>query len=76
MTAGRSPNRWLVEWPRRQGLSPSHPAAGSASAMSQFYREMAGTNPTELFHDPMGGIKHGRNIGAISGHGDHVHLAY
>lgn len=51
-------------------------AAGSAAQMRQFYREMAGTNPTELFYDPMGGIKHGRNIGAIGGHGDHVHLAY
>jgi hypothetical protein len=51
-------------------------AAGSKSAMAQFYREMAGTNPTELFYDPMGGIKHGRNIGAIGGHGTHVHLAY
>ena len=37
---------------------------------------MAKTNPTELFYDPMGGIKHGRNIGAIGGHGDHVHIAY
>lgn len=51
-------------------------AAGSPSAMRQFYREMAGTHPTELFYDPMGGIKHGRNIGAIGGHGTHVHLAY
>ncbi len=51
-------------------------AAGSRSAMSKFYREMAGTNPTELFYDPMGGIKHGRNIGAIGGHGTHVHVAY
>lgn len=51
-------------------------AAGPASAMRQFYREMAGTNPTELFYDPMGGIKHGRNIGAIGGHGTHVHIAY
>lgn len=51
-------------------------AAGSRSAMTQFYREMAGTNPTELFYDPMGGIKHGRNIGAIGGHGTHVHVAY
>ena len=51
-------------------------AAGSGRAMSQFYREMARTNPTELFYDPMGGIKHGRNIGAIGGHGDHVHIAY
>lgn len=51
-------------------------SAGSPAAMKQFYREMAGTNPTELFYDPMGGIKHGRNIGAIGGHGNHVHLAY
>jgi len=51
-------------------------AAGSRSAMTQFYREMSATHPTELFYDPMGGIKHGRNIGAIGGHGNHVHLAY
>ena len=51
-------------------------AAGSPGAMRQFYREMARTNPTELFYDPMGGIKHGRSIGAIGGHGRHVHLAY
>lgn len=51
-------------------------AAGSPRAMRQFYREMARTHPTELFYDPMGGIKHGRSIGAIGGHGNHVHLAY
>lgn len=51
-------------------------AAGSHRQMSQFYREMARTNPTELFYDPSGGIKHGRNIGAIGGHDDHVHIAY
>jgi len=51
-------------------------AAGSPGAMKQFYKEMSTTNPTELFYDPMGGIKHGRNIGAIGGHGNHVHLAY
>ena len=51
-------------------------AAGSHRAMSQFYREMAGTNPTELFYDPSGGIKHGRSIGPIGGHRDHVHIAY
>lgn len=50
--------------------------AGAPSAMRQFYTEMARTNPTELFYDPMGGIKHGRSIGAIGGHGDHVHIAY
>lgn len=50
--------------------------AGPASAMRQFYTEMSRTNPTELFYDPMGGMKHGRNIGAIGGHGTHVHVAY
>ena len=29
----------------------------------------------ELFYDPLGGIKNGRQVGAIGGHGDHVHLA-
>jgi hypothetical protein len=51
-------------------------AAGSPAQMRAFYSEMSHTNPTELFYDPMGGIKHGRNIGAIGGHGNHVHLAY
>jgi hypothetical protein len=50
--------------------------AGPRSAMREFYREMARTHPTELFYDPMGGIKHGHNIGAIGGHGNHVHVAY
>ena len=50
--------------------------AGAPSAMRQFYREMSRTNPTELFYDPMGGMKHGRNIGAIGGHANHVHVAY
>lgn len=50
--------------------------AGAPSAMKQFYREMSGTHPTELFYDPMGGIKNGHQIGAIGGHSNHVHLAY
>lgn len=29
----------------------------------------------ELFYDPEGGIKNGQEIGAIGGHGDHVHVA-
>jgi hypothetical protein len=51
-------------------------AAGSRSAMGRFYRDMAGSHPTELFYDPIGGIKHGHNIGPIGGHGNHVHIAY
>ncbi len=50
--------------------------AGPPSAMRQFYREMSQLRPTELFYDPMGGIKNGQNIGAIGGHGDHVHVAF
>jgi hypothetical protein len=44
--------------------------------MRAFYREVSRRRPTELFYDPMGGMKHGRNIGAIGGHGRHVHVAY
>jgi hypothetical protein len=51
-------------------------AAGSHSQMSNFYRAMSKTHPTELFYDPSGGIKHGRSIGPIGGHRDHVHIAY
>ncbi len=50
--------------------------AGSRSAMREFYTEMSHTHPTELFYDPMGGIKNGRQIGAIGGHSNHVHVAY
>ncbi len=50
--------------------------AGSPAAMRQFYREMAELNPTELFHDPIGGIKRGRQTGPIGGHRNHVHVAF
>jgi hypothetical protein len=44
--------------------------------MTAYYRRLAGTRPTELFYDPQGGIKNGQQIGAIGGHGGHVHIAY
>jgi peptidoglycan hydrolase-like protein with peptidoglycan-binding domain len=50
--------------------------AGSPARMAAFFNRLAGTRPTELFYDPRGGIKNGRAIGAIGGHGDHVHVAY
>lgn len=50
--------------------------AGSPSQMAAYYRRLAGSRPTELFYDPVGGIKNGSNIGAIGGHRDHVHVAY
>jgi peptidoglycan hydrolase-like protein with peptidoglycan-binding domain len=49
--------------------------AGTPKQMAEFYRRLAGTKPTEMFYDPMGGIKNGKQIGAIGGHRDHVHIA-
>ena len=57
-------------------LGRAFDAAGSPRQMREFYTEMSHTHPTELFYDPMGGIKNGRQIGAIGGHSNHVHLAY
>lgn len=47
--------------------------------MAAFYNAVKarwGRNITELFYDPLGGIKHGAEIGAIGGHSDHVHVAF
>ena len=57
-------------------LGRAFDAAGAPSKMREFYTEMSHTHPTELFYDPMGGIKNGHQIGAIGGHSNHVHLAY
>ncbi len=51
-------------------------AAGSHSAMRQLYREVSRNRPTELFYDHIGGMKHGRSIGAIGGHRNHIHVAF
>jgi len=51
-------------------------AAGTPGQMRELYSELSHTNPTELFYDPMGGIKNGHQIGAIGGHSNHVHVAY
>jgi peptidoglycan hydrolase-like protein with peptidoglycan-binding domain len=50
--------------------------AGSPAAMARYYRFFQSKGPTELFYDPLGGIKYGQSIGAIGGHGDHVHVAF
>lgn len=50
----------------------STPLAAPVTAQGQPSRFGA---PVELFHDPLGGIKHGQQIGAIGGHGQHVHYA-
>lgn len=43
--------------------------------MGAYAEWIAANDPaaTELFYDPYGGIKNGEQIGAIGGHGDHVH---
>jgi hypothetical protein len=50
--------------------------SGTPAQMAAYYRALARPHPTELFYDPLGGIKYGKQIGAIGGHSDHVHIAY
>jgi hypothetical protein len=53
--------------------------SGPTPQMAAYYRAIKrryGSNITELFYDPLGGIKHGQEIGAIGGHSDHVHVAF
>lgn len=53
-------------------------AAGPADKMMAFakmMRQRFGSKLAELFHDPLGGFKNGKSIGAIGGHGGHVHVA-
>jgi hypothetical protein len=51
--------------------------AGPPELMAKFYNTMKSIDgaPRELFFDPLGGIENGQQIGAIGGHGDHVHYA-
>lgn len=57
------------------GMGHAIDVAGDPSRMAAFYNRYASTNPRELYYDPIGGIKRGRQIGAIGGHSNHVHLA-
>lgn len=53
-------------------------AAGTPAKMAAFFDSMVkrfGPKIKELFYDPKGGVKDGKKIGAIGGHGDHVHAA-
>jgi hypothetical protein len=62
---------------------PTNPAAARAAApipdnsplMTQAKVKHGGGGITELFYDPIGGIKNGASIGAIGGHSDHVHAS-
>jgi hypothetical protein len=60
-------------------VSRASDISGSPQQMAAFYkmaRTRYGKNLTELFYDPLGGIKYGKPIGAIGGHRDHVHIAF
>lgn len=50
---------------------------GPPELLAAFYVAALNTycDITELFYDPLGGIKHNTPIGAIGGHGTHVHIA-
>src|ERR1041384_5847616 len=53
---------------RMQVPTPQQPAPATSE-------RSAGTGINELFYDPLGGVKYGKQIGAIGGHKDHVHLS-
>lgn len=60
-------------------LGRAFDTAGPASAMAAYYQAAKarwGRSLTEHFYDPLGGIKHGAEIGPIGGHSDHVHTAF
>ncbi len=50
---------------------------GDSATMGRYFDMMKQIDPgsTELFYDPRGGVKNGRQIAAIGGHGNHVHYA-
>lgn len=52
--------------------------SGPPNLMAKYYQILKARYPniTELFYDPLGGIKHGKEIGAIGNHDDHVHAAF
>lgn len=53
-------------------------AAGKPADMAAYYQwahDTYGHTLAELFYDPKGAVKNGRDIPAIGGHSDHVHTA-
>ena len=51
--------------------TPGAPTSGTAGAGGK-----PGGKLRELFYDPLGGWDEGKSIGAIGGHGSHVHAAF
>ena len=62
----------------REGRGEAIDVSGDPAQMMAFDQWVArkwGKGVTELFYDPGTSIKEGTEIGAIGGHGDHVHVA-
>lgn len=60
----------LLAAPQQAPQQPAHPLQ-----QAQAHHHPAGNAINELFYDPLGGIKHGQQTGAIGHHSDHVHVA-
>ena len=61
------------------GINRGADISGASEQMAAFYswaKASFGAKLTELFYDPLGGIKHGNEIGPIGNHSDHVHIAF
>lgn len=69
-----------------KGLSGAQDVAATSETSTSSRRVRKSQNPvssgtrpsgqlTELFYDPVTGVKRGQKIGAVGGHSDHVHVA-
>lgn len=59
----------------RGGGGAPRPASGGGGGGALPGLQGKGSGVFELFYDPQGGWKYGKQIGAIGGHSDHVHVA-
>lgn len=66
--------RALQSAPRVPPGGPVSPSPGMGAGAGQMLGG-GGFSPEELFYDPLGGFKHGKQTGAIGGHGSHLHVA-
>lgn len=61
--------------PDRQVTETTRGARSSSGGSPDAKRNGSSGDVLELFHDPVGGWDNGKSIGAIGGHGKHVHTA-
>lgn len=81
-SAGRTPERNRAVGGAKRSYHLNRQAldiSGEPQKMREFTTHLSNTygpNLAELFHDPVGGWKQGKSIGAIGKHSDHVHVAW